>query len=100
MGHGVAKYLYYKLLQKVGREKLTPAERVMRNREPMDPPKSQIRKKPMKESVDPVEQAIINVLDNNLDDMRTNVYQALSMLAAERLEEKKIEIADSYFGQK
>lgn len=38
-------------------------------------------------------------MEGNLDAMRTNFSNALSTKAVEKLEERKIEIAKSYFGQ-
>jgi hypothetical protein len=46
-----------------------------------------------------VKEAIYNILENNLDDMRQNFSATLTAKAVERLEEKKIEIAENYFGQ-
>lgn len=47
-----------------------------------------------------IKQAINNILENNLDAMRQNFSSALSTKAVEKLEERKIEIAKNYFGQK
>lgn len=47
-----------------------------------------------------IKEAIGNILENNLDAMRTNFSNVLSTKAVEKLEEKKIEIANKYFGQK
>lgn len=49
-------------------------------------------------SIDPINEAIENVMENNLDQMRENFFKSLSQRAAERLEERKLEIASSYFG--
>ncbi len=46
-----------------------------------------------------VNKALENILENNLDAMRTNFSSALTTKAVEKLEERKIEIAKSYFGQ-
>lgn len=43
--------------------------------------------------------AIDNLLQGNLDAMRDNIEQMLSLKAAESLEERKTSIASSYFGQ-
>jgi C4-dicarboxylate-specific signal transduction histidine kinase len=47
-----------------------------------------------------IKQALNNILENNLDAMRQNFTSALTTKAVEKLEERKIEIAKSYFGQK
>lgn len=47
-----------------------------------------------------IKKAINNILENNLDAMRQNFSSALSTKAVEKLEERKIEIAKNYFGQK
>ena len=47
-----------------------------------------------------IKEAIGNILENNLDAMRNNFSYVLSTKAVEKLEEKKIEIANKYFGQK
>lgn len=47
-----------------------------------------------------INKAIQNILENNLDAMRQNFSSALSTKAVEKLEERKIEIAKNYFGQK
>jgi hypothetical protein len=47
-----------------------------------------------------IKEAINNILENNLDAMRTNFSNVLSTKAVEKLEEKKIDIANKYFGQK
>jgi len=46
-----------------------------------------------------IKQALNDILENNLDSMRQNFSSALTSKAVERLEEKKIDIARSYFGQ-
>lgn len=47
-----------------------------------------------------VKEAINNILEGNLDAMRQNFSNALSTKAVEKLEERKIEIAKNYFGEK
>lgn len=46
-----------------------------------------------------VNKALDSVLAGKLDEMRTQFSNALSTKAVEKLEERKIEIAKSYFGQ-
>ena len=46
-----------------------------------------------------VNKALQNILEGKLDDMRSNFSSALSTKAVEKLEERKIEIAQKYFGQ-
>lgn len=46
-----------------------------------------------------VEKAIVNILENNLDEMRANFSAALSEKAVMKLDEKKAEIGKAYFGQ-
>ena len=46
-----------------------------------------------------VNKALDSVLANNLDEMRTHFSNALSTKAVEKLEERKIEIAQNYFGK-
>jgi len=46
-----------------------------------------------------VNKALDSILENRLDEMRTNFSNALSTKAVEKLEERKIEIAQAYFGQ-
>lgn len=46
-----------------------------------------------------VNKALDNILEGNLDAMRQNFSAALTTKAVEKLEERKIEIAQSYFGQ-
>lgn len=50
--------------------------------------------------MDNVKEALNCLLEGNLEKMRDCINTELSIRAAEKLEEKKIEIADSYFGQK
>lgn len=47
-----------------------------------------------------IKEALDNILEKKLDEMRENFSAALTEKAVEKLEEKKIEIAQSYFGQK
>jgi hypothetical protein len=46
-----------------------------------------------------IDKALDCVLENNLDAMRTHFTNALSTKAVEKLEERKMEIAKSYFGR-
>lgn len=46
-----------------------------------------------------INKALQSIMEGNLDAMRTNFSNALSTKAVEKLEERKIEIAKSYFGQ-
>lgn len=46
-----------------------------------------------------INKALDNILEGKLDEMRENFSAALSTKAVEKLEERKIEIAQSYFGQ-
>jgi hypothetical protein len=46
-----------------------------------------------------VNKALDNILVGKLDEMRSNFSSALSTKAVEKLEERKIEIAQKYFGQ-
>jgi regulator of replication initiation timing len=46
-----------------------------------------------------VKEAIQNILEKNLDEMKNNFQAALTEKAISQLEEKKIKIAQSYFGQ-
>lgn len=46
-----------------------------------------------------IENAIINIMENNLDAMRANFSVALSEKAVQKLDERKREIAENYFGQ-
>jgi len=43
--------------------------------------------------------AIQSILDNKLDAMRDHFSNALTSKAVERLEERKVEIAQNYFGR-
>lgn len=46
-----------------------------------------------------IKNALHNILEGNLDKMRTNFSSALTSKAVEKLEERKIKIAETYFGQ-
>ena len=46
-----------------------------------------------------IKNALYNILEGNLDEMRQNFSSALTTKAVEKLEERKIEIAQNYFGQ-
>ncbi len=46
-----------------------------------------------------VNKALENILEGNLDAMRTHLSNTLATKAVEKLEERKIDIAQSYFGQ-
>lgn len=46
-----------------------------------------------------IKNALNNILENKLDEMRTNFSSALTTKAVEKLEERKIKIAETYFGQ-
>lgn len=46
-----------------------------------------------------VEKAIVNILEGNLDEMRQNFFVALKEKALMKLDEKKVEIGQNYFGQ-
>jgi hypothetical protein len=46
-----------------------------------------------------VNKALHSILEGKLDDMRSNFSSALSTKAVEKLEERKIDIAQKYFGQ-
>lgn len=47
-----------------------------------------------------IKEAINNIIDKKLDLMKENLQSALAEKAVQKLEEKKIHIAKSYFGQK
>jgi hypothetical protein len=47
-----------------------------------------------------VKEAINNIREKKLDQMKENFNAALTTKAVEKLEEKKIIIAQNYFGQK
>ena len=46
-----------------------------------------------------VNKALDSILEGKLDEMRTEFSNALATKAVEKLEERKIEIAQAYFGQ-
>ena len=46
-----------------------------------------------------IKNALDNILDGKLDEMRQNFSSALTTKAVEKLEERKMEIAKSYFGK-
>jgi regulator of replication initiation timing len=46
-----------------------------------------------------IKEAIENILEKNLDEMKNNFSAALTEKAIMRLEEKKIKIAQEYFGK-
>lgn len=46
-----------------------------------------------------IDKALDNIFEGKLDKMRSNFSAALSTKAVEKLEERKIEIAQNYFGQ-
>ena len=46
-----------------------------------------------------IKRALDSILEGNLDEMRQNFSSALTTKAVEKLEERKIEIAQNYFGQ-
>ena len=46
-----------------------------------------------------IKKALDSILEGNLDEMRKNFSSALTTKAVEKLEERKIDIAKSYFGQ-
>lgn len=46
-----------------------------------------------------IDKALDNIFEGKLDEMRSNFSAALSTKAVEKLEERKIEIAQNYFGQ-
>ena len=45
-----------------------------------------------------IRQALINLSENKLEEMNKNLRAALTKKAAEKLEEKKVEMARKYFG--
>jgi hypothetical protein len=46
-----------------------------------------------------IKQALSNIIEGNLDEMRQNFTSALMEKAVQKLEERKIDIAQSYFAQ-
>jgi hypothetical protein len=51
------------------------------------------------ENMDPIQAGIKNIQEGNLEQMREKFNDALARKAAEALQEKKLEIASSYFGK-
>jgi hypothetical protein len=47
-----------------------------------------------------IKEAITNIREKKLEQMKENFNSALTEKAVQKLEEKKIEIAKSYFGKK
>jgi hypothetical protein len=47
-----------------------------------------------------VKKAISYMMENNLDHMRDEMNKSLTEKAIEKIEERKIEIAQNYFGKK
>lgn len=47
-----------------------------------------------------INEALKNIVNKNLDEMRNNFNASISQKAVQRLDEKKQEIAQNYFGQK
>jgi Fe-S cluster biosynthesis and repair protein YggX len=47
-----------------------------------------------------IKEAILNVREKKLNEMKNNIRSALNGKAVQKLEERKIVIAKSYFGQK
>lgn len=47
-----------------------------------------------------IKEAINNIAEKKLDEMKQNVYAALSEKAMEKLEEKKIDMAKAFFVKK
>jgi hypothetical protein len=45
-----------------------------------------------------IKEALENILEKNLDKMKENFEAALTEKAVEKLEERKIAIAENYFG--
>lgn len=45
-----------------------------------------------------IQKAIANIAEKRLDEMKENFSAAITEKAVQRLEERKIEIAQSYFG--
>jgi hypothetical protein len=67
-------------------------------------PESQLKQTSIKEETkmdtkDIINEAIDNILSNNLVDMKENLLTAIQEKAIEKLEEKKKEIASNYFAQ-
>ena len=49
--------------------------------------------------MEPISTGIKALQEKNLEEMRSNFNEALARKAAEALQEKKLEIASSYFGK-
>ena len=47
-----------------------------------------------------VKQAIFNIAENKLDEMKENFKKALAQKAADKLEEKKVDMGNAFFGDK
>lgn len=47
-----------------------------------------------------VKQAIFNIAESKLDEMKDNFKKALAQKAAEKLEEMKVDMATNFFGEK
>lgn len=47
-----------------------------------------------------IQKAIQNIRQKNLDEMKNNLQAALTEKAVQKLEEKKVVIAQSYFGKR
>jgi hypothetical protein len=45
-----------------------------------------------------IDRAIENIIEGKLDEMRTNLANVLTEKAAAKLDERKVEIAENYFG--
>jgi hypothetical protein len=58
-----------------------------------------LHKEYMEESYDPVNEAIDNIFEGNLSEMKENITNALQEKTQEKLEERKKIIASQYFGQ-
>jgi hypothetical protein len=46
-----------------------------------------------------IKEALNNIIDKKLDLMKENLQAALTEKAIEKLEDRKIQIAETYFGQ-
>lgn len=57
------------------------------------------KEKLKEEAMNPITEAIKAIREGNLDEMRNQFNKALAQKAVEKLEEKKLEIASTYFGQ-
>ncbi len=47
-----------------------------------------------------IQEAIKNIADKQLDEMKQNIHAALAEKAMEKLEEKKIDMAKAFFAKK